>query len=388
MQNTQTVGSSRRRVWWAAGLVIVATGILLWWQLSSRLSGLPLSPGVSPTARAELSRWNWHAKAQNISPGVTVWLSTQKDKTLVSLWRFDFKENPQLEFSIVDADESDSDPMNNRVHHWKRGVGQFVRLLNKTQPRRQVIAISNGAFFGYYSSPGDINGTTFHVSPVVLRGKVFFNTANHRWTWGMKKQGNLRRFDVVHLPSRAQLQQFEYAAGSVQCLIKDKKPLRLEPFPRSKAEIKKQPVVSTPEDVGHIPIFDHMRTCRVSLAWSSDSRYLWWLVVKEPDIESGSAVALEHKLPVSGGWTTEDVQQFWLSLGKEFDIHTAINSDAGDVAQMAWWNGKQYEMIPPRWASNEMKKTLRADFSNAPQGGSVMYYVVSDQKAKSRVLAN
>src|SRR5690606_34862704 len=113
------------------------------------------------------------------------------------------------------------------------------------------------------------------------------------------------QFDVVHLPSRAQLQQFEFAAGSVQCLVKGKKPLRLEPFPRSRDEIKKQPVSSTPEDAGHIPIFDHMRTCRVSLAWSSDSRYLWWLVVKEPDIESGSAVAMEHKLPVSGGWTTE-----------------------------------------------------------------------------------
>ncbi len=380
MQDTKTGGSSGNKLWIVAALVVVATGVLLWWQLSSRLSGLPLRPGVSPTSPAQLSQWNWKATPQTLSPGVTVWRATQKDATLVSLWRFDFKQNPKLQFSIVDADESDSDPMDNRVHHWKRGVGHFVQLINKDQPQRQVVAISNGAFFGYHSSPGDINGTTFHVSPIVLRGKVFFNTANHRWAWGIKKQDGRQQFDVVHLPSRAQLQQFEYAAGSVQCLVKDKQPLKLEPFPRSRDEIKKQPVASTPEEAGHIPIFDHMRTCRVSLAWSSDSRYLWWLVVKEPDIESGSAIAMEHKLPVSGGWTTEDVQRFWLALGKEFDIHTAINSDAGDVAQMAWWNGKQYEMIPPRWSSNEMKKTLRGDFSNAPQGGAVMYYVVTDQK--------
>lgn len=380
MQNNEKAKSPKRLVWSVAMLGVAGLIAIVWFQVSSRLSGLPLQPGMSPTAPAEFSSWNWKATPQPLSPGVTLWRAAQKDGTQVSLWRFDFKQNPKLQFSIVDTDESDVDPMNNRVHHWKRGVAQFTQMLNQNQPQRRVLAISNGAFFGYHSSPGDINGTTFHVSPVVLRGKVFFNTANHRWTWGIKTQDGRRVFDVVHLPNRAQLEKFDYAAGSVQCLIKDKQPLHLEPFPKSRDEIKPQPVASTPQDVGHIPIFDHIRTCRVSLAWSSDSRYLWWLVVKEPDIEAGSTVAMEHKLPIGGGWTVEDVQRFWLALGKEFDIQTAINSDAGDVAQMVWWNGKQYEMIPPRWASNEMKKTLKDDFSNAPQGGSVMYYVVTDQK--------
>jgi hypothetical protein len=91
--------------------------------------------------------------------------------------------------------------------------------------------------------------------------------------------------------------------------------------------LSKQPVASTPQEVGHVPIFDHMRTSRAAVAWSRDSRKLWVLWVKEPDSEGGSAVAMRRGLPVGGGWTVPDLQRFWLSM-KSQGVFNAINSDA------------------------------------------------------------
>jgi hypothetical protein len=56
--------------------------------------------------------------------------------------------------------------------------------------------------------------------------------------------------------------------------------------------------------------------------------------------------------PLQAAGLSRDVQDFWLSLRqkKQDAVWSAVNSDAGDVAQMAWWNGprQKYEMIPPR----------------------------------------
>lgn len=310
--------------------------------------------------------------------------------------RFDFAANPRLRFSIWDNEAHDDKPGDNLLRYWPHGVAQVARQLNarwasniqsvpgeslssRIRNPRQVLAASNGAFFGYANKTLGPDGVAFHVGPVVLEGKVFFNGANHRWTFGTKSIRGRQTFDVVHLPDRAALQRFEWAAGSVQCLLKDGEPLRLEPFPRSRSDFKKQPVPSTSAEAGHIPVFDHMRTCRVSLAWSRDSQVLWWLVVKEPDIEAGSAIALKHGLPVGGGWSVPDVQRFWLWLRQAQGdrVWCAINSDAGDVAQALWKTKGGYQMIPPRWADKRMKLNLRPDFSNAPLGGPMMAFVVS-----------
>jgi hypothetical protein len=59
-----------------------------------------------------------------------------------------------------------------------------------------------------------------------------------------------------------------------------------------------------------------------------------------------------------------------------------MNSDAGDVAQLVYLRGDgHYEMIPPRWSSNRMRLQLKPDFSNAPRGGSIMYFYVRDAGA-------
>jgi len=352
-----------------------------WWKLSQYATSIPLEIGLKPADPSQNTRWPWPAAPQVLGPGARSWSVVSGDGTLLLLLRFDLGSNRRLKFSIWDNEAHDERPGDNLVRYWPHGVAQIAGDFNAQgkAEHRQVLAASNGAFFGYANKTLGPDGAAFHVGPVVLDGKIFFNGANHRWTFGTKKSGGRQRFDVVHLPDRRALGRFEWAAGSVQCLVKDGAPLKLEPFPRSRGDFKKQPVPSTAEEAGHIPVFDHMKTCRVSLAWSRDSKILWWLVVKEPDIVAGSAVALKQGLPVGGGWTVPDVQRFWLSLRqREKDgLWCAINSDAGDVAQMIWKSGANYEMIPPRWADSRMSMRLQSDFSNAPLGGPMMAFVVS-----------
>jgi hypothetical protein len=383
----------KRVLVWAGGAFVLALGGT-WWKWSRHASSLPLEIGLRPSSPSPGTRWPWRsAREQVLAPGVRQWRSKTGDGTELLLHRFDFGANGRLRFSIADNDADDEKPGDNRVQYWPRGVGQITKQLNanwqaeerkrpvaeQARAPRQVLAAVNGAFFGYADAERGPGGQAFHVGPVVLDGKVFFNGANHRWTFGTQVLAGREVFAVEHLPSRKQLEKFRWAAGSVQCLVKDGAPLKLEPFPRSRSDFKKQPVPSTPIEAGHVPVFDHMKTCRVSLAWSRDSRMLWLLVVKEPDIEAGSAVALKRGLPIGGGWTVPDVQRFWLSLrGVEKDgVWCAVNSDAGDVAQLVWKSGAGYKMIPPRWADGRMGFSLKSDFSNAPQGGPIMAFVIS-----------
>ncbi len=264
-------------------------------------------------------------------------------------------------------------------------MAQATKQLNQQFAREKqgrVLVAWNGLFFGYTDKTITGEGSrAHHVSPVLLNGKVHFNTANHRWTFGVKYVNGKPVWKTIHLPSLQTLErEFDWAAGSAQCLIKDGKPLRMEPFPRSRADYKKQPVPSTPQEVGHVPLFDHMKTCRASLAWTRDNQQLYLLLVKEPDIEAGSAAFLKQGVPVMGGWMVSDLQRFWMSM----KMWGAMNSDAGDVAQLVYQRADQrYEMIPPRWGSNLMRLQLKPDFSNAPKGGAVMYFYVRDAKSDS-----
>jgi hypothetical protein len=74
--------------------------------------------------------------------------------------------------------------------------------------------------------------------------------------------------------------------------------------------------------------------------------------------------------------------QFWRSLG----VWGAINSDAGDVAQLVhslpsgkYELSRRYEMSEPRWSSASVRRTLPADLSGAPPGGALMYWYVRDR---------
>lgn len=246
-----------------------------------------------------------------------------------------------------------------------------------------MVACWNGLFFGYRDGSANPKGHAFQLSPVVINRKFHSTNLHFRWTFGGEYSNGAPTFKVAHLPSQKTLESFDWAAGSVQCLVLDGKPLRLQPFPRKGDAPIKQPVASTPQNVGHIPIFDHMQTCRASIAWSRDDRKLWVLWVKEPDSEISSAIAMRHGAPTSGGWTVADLQRFWMSM-KSAGVDSAVNSDAGDVFQATLLRAdSNYDLIPPGWAARAyLKKTFAPDFKNAPQGSALMYFYVRDSSQK------
>lgn len=369
------------RRWTVAVVIIVFIALAgsAWWS-RRHISSLPIDLSLGASESSQLARWPWPGSTPTVlNRGMTQWRATQSDGTTLDLLEFDFTANPKLRLELFDQDENDAKPFDNEVKYWPRGAAQILRELDGKFTRQEsgrVIAIWNGLFFGFKGAPVDPNGKAFHVSPVVLNRKVYFNTANHRWAFGVKYSATGPQFKMFHQPSRAILEkEFDWGGGSAQCLIKNGQPLKMEPFPRTRSDFRKQPVPSTPQEAGHIPVFDHMRTCRASLAWTKDNRKLFVLLVKEPDIEAGSAVALKRGLPVAGGWTVADVQRFWQSK----KVWGAMNSDAGDVAQLVYLRpDKRYEMIPPRWSSNQMRLRLKPDFSNAPRGGSIMYFYIRE----------
>jgi hypothetical protein len=375
----------KRRNWQIAFAVLLVLGASTYYLATRFITALPIEPGVAQDAPSELARWPWRgARQSTLGRGTTHWFAKQQDGTTLDLIEFDFAANPHLRWEIFDQDEDDEKPFDNEVKYFPRGVAQATRQLNQqlaAKKQGQIVAAWNGLFFGYLDPlHTSANSRAHHVSPVVLNGKVYFNSANHRWTFGVKYTQSGPQWKMFHLPTRQLLErELDWGGGSAQCLVKDGKPLKMEPFPRSRADFKPQPVASTPEEAGHIPEFDHMKTCRASLAWTRDNKKLYLLFVKEPDIEMGSAVALKQGIPLAGGWTVPDVQRFWLSK----KVWGAMNSDAGDVGQLVFRRAdSRYTMVPPRWGSNQMRLNLKPDFSNAPRGGAIMYFYVRDTSLK------
>ena len=332
------------------------------------------------TKPAPLASWPWkNVKKDASQRGVTRFETASNDGTTAILFSFDFKTNPNLRWEIIDQDEDDKVPGDNKINYWMRGVGGATRDLN-ARGRGKVIAAWNGLFFGYANKKSDENAEAFHVSPVVLNSKVLYYTANHRWGFGVKNTPRGPVWKTAHLPSRKWFASLDWGGGSAQCLVLDGKPLKLQPFPAMGAAAMPQPVKSTPAEVGHIPIFDHMKTARASLAWSKDFRHLYVLIIKEDDSEGASALALKYHRALQGGWTVPDLQKFWLALQAKNGTLTAMNSDAGDVGQVAFLRADgKYDLLPSRQSGAPYaRKTFNPDFKGAPAGGAAMYFYVLD----------
>jgi hypothetical protein len=370
----------RKIVLWSLVPLAAVGSVLLVTKPWAKPTATPAYATVSPMAKWPLPG----AKTITLRPGVTHTFARGADGTEIDFLDFDFAVNPKLRFEIFDQDEDDEKPLDNHVLYWNRNVARATKELN-AQGRGPIVAAWNGAFFGYNNRSGAEDA--FHVSPVVLRGKARFNTANHRWAWGVKQTVAGPQWKVFFKPSRQTLErEFDYAAGSVQCLVKDGKPLLTEPFPPIGGSFKEQPVPSSPEEAGHIPHFDHMRTCRASIGWSRDNKHLYLLTVKEPDDEGSSSVALSWAVrggPIpggmllTGGWTVPDVQQFWLSKG----VWGAINSDAGGVLQLVFRHPKgNYTFVPPRQETGIKRIETDVNWNGAIEGGgAIMYFLVREK---------
>jgi len=345
-------------------LALIGAGATEW----RTLGPLPVELGADIDAPAPLARWPWReASFDRPHLGVSHWFDrSSPDGTQLDLFDFDFAANPHLKFGLYDQDEDDAQPFDDKAHPWAKGVAQAAQHLNGSG-RGTIIAACNGLFYDYdVTGP---SGIASHVTPVVLDGIPHYTKVeNHRWTFGVQYDHSGRpTFRAIHMPGVSTLgKSFTFAAGGAQCLIKDGS---IQPLP--------------PFAVGNSahPVFAYMKTSRASWGWSRDSHHLYLLFVKEPDEESISEWARVHRFPLKGGWSLPDEVRFWHALG----VWGAVNSDAGDVAQLVYRlpDGKyelsrRYEMSEPRWSSSSVRRTLNADLSDAPPGGSLMYWYVHD----------
>jgi hypothetical protein len=294
---------------------------------------------------------------------------------VLDLLEFDFAANPRLRLELYDQDEDDAVPFDNRVEYWSRGVAAATAHLEKTG-RGPVLAAWNGLFFATENGNWGQGGVGAPIAPVVLRGRTRHNVGDHRWTFGVRQNAEGPHFQVFHLPNRTTRErEFTFAAGSAQCLLREGQPLRLEPLPGPDSPSPPSPVPSTPQEAGHIRGVDHVKTARTSMGWSRDSRRLALLVVKEPDHEAASTLALRRQLPIEGGWSVADLQRFWQSRG----MWGAVNVDGGNVTQLLFRRAdRRYELVPPRWSSPEMRTTLPPNLSGAPEGGTLMYFYIRE----------
>ena len=340
--------------------------------------------GGAPTDVAALAHWPWNdAKIDHPARGVTHWLDdSARDGTVCELIEFDFDANPNLRFEMLDQDSDDARPWDDHCQYWPRGAAQMTRQLD--DKNRRVVALWNGPFFGYHGGSKWVGKDAFHVAPVVVGGKFHGFGANHRWSFGVKTRDGKPQFGTFHLPTPQVLAaNYDFASGGVQCLIKDGKPLQLRAYG---LPILAQPVASTPLEAGHIPNFDEMKSSRASLGWNRDNSKLWLLFVKEADSEGASIAALQLGggalgLQLKGGWSVDDVQRFWRSKG----VWGAINSDAGDVAQLCVLRRDgDYDVVPPRQNSSALRLRFGPDFVGAPAGGALMYFYVIERTNRAK----
>lgn len=365
--------TTRPRRW-----VALAIAVLLAWPAALLyrrfVMGASFDRSRGPSTAAPYASWPWRdVQPEVLRPGVTHWLALAGDGTSVELFDFDFGANPRLRLELYDQDEDDARPFDDVVNYWPRGVDSIVRHL---APRGTIVAAWNGPFFGYRGKGLFGRGTAHHVGPVVLSGKLHDYGANHRWTLGLRCKNGRLAFETLHQPPVGALQRFDYAAGGLQCLIRNGHPLKLQPFPAPGAVPLPQPVPSTPGEAGHIPLFDHMKTSRTSLAWSRDGRHLYLLFVREPDAEFISGQALRHNIPLQGGWTVADVQRFWLAYG----VSGAVNSDGGDVAQLMYRNlNASYTLVPSRKVDVAMRRQLSPHSRPLGAGGSLLYFYIVER---------
>lgn len=329
-------------------------------------------------APAQRACWPWkQATSETPHPGVTHWVDrSSTDGTVLHLYDFDFAANPRLRLELYDQDEDDAVPFDGKAAFWATGVGQATRHLNE-KGRGPVVAIWNGLFFTA-DKWGRRDGLAGHVAPVVLDGKVYYNVSKIRWTFGVHYVENQPQFKVLHCPDRKTMEaEFTFAAAAAQCLIRDGAPLKLQPYPAPNDKPLPQPVPSTPEEAGHIPLVDHIKTSRTSMGWSKDHDHLYVLIVQEPGQEGESIQAFLKRQPVKGGWMVSDLQRFWQALG----VWGAVNIDGGYVTQLAGLRKDgNYDMLPPCWVATDHLRTYPPTFAKAPEGGTLMYFFVRETK--------
>src|SRR5205823_4562652 len=68
-------------------------------------------------------------------------------------------------------------------------------------------------FFTSETKAGREQAVGHHIAPIVLRGKVYYNVGNHRWTFGVQYRNDRPLFKTMHLPDRKTLARVHLRRG-------------------------------------------------------------------------------------------------------------------------------------------------------------------------------
>jgi len=319
--------------------------------------------------------------------GVEHWFDeSSSDGTTLDLLSFDFAANPRLRFELFDSDldaTKRSKSESNRFAYWNSGVGKVAKQLNSNN---DLVAAWNGGYWGLLNRKPRTADRSFHLSPIVYDGKIYYQGLNRRWTWGAKIKNGRPIFSLQHTPKNdGLLRDFDFATGTLQALLKDGQPLEVAPYPWFGEKPLPGGLPSTSKQAGAISVLDHMHTSRVGAGWTKSGR-LFVLVVKEPDGEAPSRAAVNSRKRGRGGWTLRDHQNFWLAMQKTLDVQNAVGLDGGDVAQAVFRRGDgDFTVLVPRISlPEEEKATLRLkskpnfEGENVKNlhGGALNYFVI------------
>lgn len=222
-------------------------------------------------------------------------------------------ENPRLRFGIHDSDVDDTGevPRAGRTTAW---------AWRRLEPGRRLLAVFNGPFFGLTAS------TLVPTAPTVEEGRVRHAGRNPRWTLGLRGG---RPF-LEHEADRSVLESCDFAAGNVQALIVEGRPLRI-PEPGRLHPVRKSPP-SGPDSCGPYPWIDHLKVARTSVGWKGERLAVLLVTQAWPEGEPTSFLLRHLRLPQRSGWDLADLQQFWSEWGAE----GACSLDGGLSTQATW----------------------------------------------------
>lgn len=366
----------------AMTVVLAALGLFVW---KNRTPAVANAAILAPPST--LAKWPLSGAVTATGPrGVTHLTARDADGTEVDLIEFDFKANPRLKLELFDQDSDDAHPFDNSARYWGRNAAYI--LTHESNPQGALLAVCNGGPFTFDRSK--TLDAAAHLAPLVVAGQTHFPSVtsdeSQLWTFGVRANSTTApRFEALLRPSLSQLRSFDYATGGVQCLLKDGALLHLDEPPATKKWSPLEPPSAS--DVGTLGRSDWTKTSRISLGWNRDNSKLWMLSVHDPEAESVSRVALSLRFreladastpPVSGGWSTRDVQNFWKSHGADGAVLLA----SGDFAQLATRQSNgQINFVPSQvatrfWkaAAGRTRLVSAPTLKGAPTGGSALFY--------------
>jgi hypothetical protein len=260
----------------------------------------------------------------------------EEDGTLARLHTFHFGPQADLDTGVYDCNSGNADSDANTSY-----LGQDLALLlkqlnGKEAPKRQVLCLVNGGFFG-----GSGWSVAHHEEPILQNHVVRYpvdllRPADQAWFLILNRPVAMvtdeSRFDMSpELPWRSAQMQVPsgptpfslittgplWLSTGAETVLGGVRPLRLAGH---SVELKPGAGVTT------------LKCSRTSIGWNQERTELYVLTVFDPDGELASQLQRRGGGVQTGGWDVRQVQEFW----EKREVPYAVLFDGGESTQAAF----------------------------------------------------